>query len=803
MGKSCFNQKWLVDPELRWVREQTGNRHAAFCAVCKKTIDLSKMGESALKSHMKSKTHISNVDIHKNLMEGRGMPYYFPSASDQSAGGSKTQGVSTSKTTTVSSDSASTVTPCTTVNTSTTKKTSMSDYVSNNDVLKAEVLWTLRTITTHSSYISNANVGAIFREMFPDSGIASKFKCAEMKTSYLTVFGIAPVFSKLLINSIQDNFVILFDESLNKKSQVKQMDIHVRSFIDDRVTTRFFGSTFLGHATAEDMVEHFTSKVLESDLKIPDMVQISMDGPSVNWKFLDLMKKILHEDYDTSLLNIGSCGLHTVHNCFKSGAVASGWAVDSVLSSLYYLFKDSPARREDFCKIVSTTDSCHMPLKYVKHRWLENVPVCERTILIWEDVRKFVKAVQQKNLPQPGNKSFDIVSQAAGDVLFLAKIHFFMSVALTLQPFLATYQTDAPVACFLAQDLCDVIKALMRRFIKKEVLSAASSSDKVVKVDVTKNDNHLPYKKIDIGFLAERAVASSGSLERQILEYRMECKAFLIAVVKKMLDKSPLTYSLARNMACLNPRNMANNPTDCIDKFKKVLGLLTNNGKVKERDCEIVLQQFTHFLDEIPAFGSEKFLQFEKTTDRVDVLLGQCMKHGSYSKLNEVVRLLLVISHGQAGVERGFSVNKEVEVENLKGESLVAQRIICDHVNYVGGVLNVDMSTELLNSAHGARNKYETYLEDQKLEKKCEGEQKKRKHTLDEIEELKEKSKRLKQDIESLQKSADRLSEKAEHTGSLTFVTQSNSMRRTAKEKTQKLNDVEAKLNEKLQALKK
>jgi hypothetical protein len=52
------------------------------------------------------------------------------------------------------------------------------------------------------------------------------------------------------------------------------------------------------------------------------------------------------------LINIGSCGLHVIHNSFKTGAAASGWDISSVLRSLYYLFKDAPARREDYAKIT-------------------------------------------------------------------------------------------------------------------------------------------------------------------------------------------------------------------------------------------------------------------------------------------------------------------------------------------------------------------------------------------------------------------------------------------------------------------
>ena len=41
---------------------------------------------------------------------------------------------------------------------------------------------------------------------------------------------------------------------------------------------------------------------------------------------------------------------------------------------------------------------------------------------------------------------------------------------------------------------------------------------------------------------------------------------------------------------------------------------------------------------------------------------------------------LLLLSHGQATVERGFSVNKEMIVENQQEQSLVARRVIKDHI---------------------------------------------------------------------------------------------------------------------------
>ena len=96
------------------------------------------------------------------------------------------------------------------------------------------------------------------------------------------------------------------------------------------------------------------------------------------------------------------------------------------------------------------------------------------------------------------------------------------------------------------------------------------------------------------------------------------------------------------------------------------------------------------FLDRIPVFGSERFANFQSAEDRVCTLFCECMANESYKSLFSDVKVILILSHEQAAVERGFSVNKELEVENLKEHTLVAQRIVCDHVNSVGGVLKVE-----------------------------------------------------------------------------------------------------------------
>ena len=82
--------------------------------------------------------------------------------------------------------------------------------------------------------------------------------------------------------------------------------------------------------------------------------------------------------------------------------------------------------------------------------------------------------------------------------------------------------------------------------------------------------------------------------------------------------------------------------------------------------------------------------------------------------------MLLLLSHGQASIEHGFSVNKQIELDNLPEDTFVAKRIICDHVTSVGGLQNSDASNKhLLMAVSSARQKYMSYLEGEKKKKEC------------------------------------------------------------------------------------
>ncbi|GBM93347.1 hypothetical protein AVEN_238197-1 [Araneus ventricosus] len=198
-------------------------------------------------------------------------------------------------------------------------------------------------------------------------------------------------------------------------------------------------------------------------------------------------------------------------------------------------------------------------------------------------------------------------------------------------------------------------------------------------------------------------------------------------------------------MSCLDPRVLLINKEANLNKLQSILLYLTNVGRVKEEDCDNILKEYSSFVTDFSCMDTATQFRhccndgFEPLVDRLDVFYYEFLSNSKYSKLWNVVQVLLLLSHGQASVERGFSINKNLLVENLGNETIVAKRIIDDHLRFVGGLEKLVISKELIISAAGAHQKYVSYLEKQKIciKNKTGGE--KRKLLAESVEDLKKK----------------------------------------------------------------
>ena len=63
-GNCIYNRQWELNSKYKgWLTAFKADRKKALCKCCDRMIDISNMGESALKSHMKSERHKNNSRI--------------------------------------------------------------------------------------------------------------------------------------------------------------------------------------------------------------------------------------------------------------------------------------------------------------------------------------------------------------------------------------------------------------------------------------------------------------------------------------------------------------------------------------------------------------------------------------------------------------------------------------------------------------------------------------------------------------------------------------------------------------------
>ena len=287
---------------------------------------------------------------------------------------------------------------------------------------------------------------------------------------------------------------------------------------------------------------------------------------------------------------------------FKHGSERTEWELDTFFSSIFKLFKDTPATRDDYTHV---TGSSVCAFKFCKHRWVENVPVAERALEMLPHLLKYVKAVQEK-LPNPTTQSFQTVKNMLQDVLLEVKINFFISIAKEVTPFLTIYQTDRVMLPFLGDDLHRMLKSIMSRVIKNSILKEHGATPQgLMKVDISNKSNQCTAHKVDLGFVAteelKKLLAAKKVSDKQVLELKMECKESVLTIFKHLRLKSPLGYRTVMALQCLIPQMLVSKPEKCIEKFQVVLKALVNTKKLKECDVDVTKQQFVSFLgEEVP-----------------------------------------------------------------------------------------------------------------------------------------------------------------------------------------------------------
>ena len=162
----------------------------------------------------------------------------------------------------------------------------------------------------------------------------------------------------------------------------------------------------MGHGDAVGCLEKLKEVMGDLDYE-QKLLQVSMDGPNVNWKLLRLLEEERNSSPAPKLLNLGSCGLHVLLGAYGHGQKQSEWELDLFLKNCFSIFKRSPARRSDYLQAndihvshEGRDKSYLFPLKFCGHRWLENSKSLNRILEIFDKLKNYFSWLETQRRQQ-------------------------------------------------------------------------------------------------------------------------------------------------------------------------------------------------------------------------------------------------------------------------------------------------------------------------------------------------------------------------------------------------------------------
>ena len=202
---------------------------------------------------------------------------------------------------------------------------------------------------------------------------------------------------------------------------------------------------------------------------------------------------------------------------------------------------------------------------------------------------------------------------------------------------------------------------------------------------------------------------------RDIAAFKEQCKHFLINVLNKLLEKTPIRFGFVRSVRVFDPKEMVTlSLNTCTTLMHNIICYLISLKVITTKYGDMVRNQFSDFMQYDVKLKREKVLCFNKFADWLDHFLF----HGEiglekYPELAGVANIILTLSHGKASVARGFSERNIIIKDNQSTKSMVSMRVVKDHMRANSlKPETVKIDNPLICSVKSSRKAYEEDLQE-------------------------------------------------------------------------------------------
>ena len=260
----------------------------------------------------------------------------------------------------------------------------------------------------------------------------------------------------------------------------------------------------------------------------------------------------LKTDNVATLLDVGSCTLHSVHNSVKYGLQELSVDVNELAINVWSFFHNSSNRREEYKELQSILNlEEHLFQKHSRIRWLSLLPVVERLLEQKEGLVEYMfTRIPSKDSYTSKLESYKSLANKLKDPLTWPTLHFVAHALKPFQEFETLFQKKEPLIPYLYENLSELVRKTMKKFVTSKIVGKKEGKE-LLEINYKHTNNQVDDRMLSIGDSTRKLISLLSEKDKK--RFFHEARMVYMKIVEKMLQYFCLESSSLRFLSFLNP----------------------------------------------------------------------------------------------------------------------------------------------------------------------------------------------------------------------------------------------------------
>jgi hypothetical protein len=480
---------------------------------------------------------------------------------------------------------------------------------------------------------------------YPDSAIARSCRMKRDKVASIIENVLANVVDSEMSETLKRGlFSVFIDESTDNSAR-KNICVIVRYVCPTtgKIMEQLLDYKEVTDATAEGLFKLFSSMLTKRGIPFANIVGYASDNASVMMGVKDSFKTRLEKKVRE--LVVIPCICHSAHLVASHAAELLPKSAEGLLHMLYSYYSKSPKRQGNLNKLQETFGEARGKLlNPAKTRWLSLLSCITRVLDLWDVLLADFRATCVEEPAYVAEKILKIMN----DVYIKAYLHFLQYTLTSFNKFNAFFQSDKPQVTKLASESARFIRQLCGNFMRPDLVQGPVSGLKP-------NDpkSLLPLKDVRLGSRCEKMLDSLPADKND--EFRATCLRFYQRAAVEAIKRFPASDSFLAELEAFDPLKLFQLPRPRIGRLLERFGERVNVQEV-EQEWDQLPTFFT--IEEQRAFVSS-CSTVEDAYKKLNALK-DCSGDPAFGALCSLLRIILLLPHSNANVERVFSICADI-----------------------------------------------------------------------------------------------------------------------------------------------